>query len=84
MEVNLNIQLQENLYYLYQNWKAGKKNKINKGDCKQCNYGTGKRAKQTRGKNGVWVGTFSSLELCHDYIINRLHLPVIEPHKYSN
>ena len=84
MQVNLNIQENENLFYFYQNWIAGKKNKIHKGDCKQCNYGTGKRTEQTRGESGVWVGPFSSLELCHNYIAEKLKLTPFEEDNCCN
>lgn len=84
MTTNLNIQEKENLYYFYHNWKAGKENKIHKGDCPQCNFGTGKREKQTRGLNGVWIGPFSTLDLCHTYIADKLNLPSVEPHKCCN
>jgi hypothetical protein len=84
MNVELKIQEQENLYYFYHNWKAGMKNKIHKSDCKQCNFGTCKRVIQTRGENGVWVGPFSTLDLCHDYIAEKLKLPPVEPHNCCN
>ena len=80
MQVNLNIQEQENLYYFYHNWDSDQKNKIHMGDCKQCNYGTGMRKIQKRGKSGVWIGPFSTLEFCRTYIAEILKLPLVEPH----
>ena len=84
MKVDLNIEEQENLYYFYHNWQAAQQNRIHKGECPNCNYGTGMRHGVNRGQNGVWIGPFSSLELCHDYIINRLNLPPVEPHNCCN
>jgi hypothetical protein len=84
MEVNLNIQEQEHLYYFYHNWASDQKNKIHLGSCGYCKHGTGMHKSEKRGKSGVWIGPFSSLDLCHDYIINRLHLPAVEPDKCCN
>ena len=39
--------------------------------------GTGK---EWPGKNGVWIGPFSTLDLCHTYIAEKLNLTAVEPH----
>ncbi len=76
MEVDLNIYPEEDLFYYYHNWRANQENKIHRADCGYCVYGTG-RMHQTpivRGEHGVWIGPFSTLQLCQDYV-NDLGLP---------
>lgn len=84
MYLDLNIQEQEDLYYFYHNWQAGKENKIHKGSCGYCNYGTGMHQNMNRGENGVWIGPFSTLDLCHSYITTKLNLSAVEPHNCCN
>lgn len=84
MQVNINIQEQENLYYFYHNWQAGQTNKIHIGSCGDCKYGTGKHQTVNRGENGVWVGPFSTVELCNTYIVQKLKLEPVELCKCCN
>ena len=84
MQVDLNIQEVESVFYFYHNWQAGKENKIHKGSCGYCNYGSGMHQGNIRGLNGIWVGPFSSLVLCNDYIVNRLQLELAQTHKCCN
>lgn len=81
MEVNLNIKAEEDLYYFYHNWQAGQKNKIHKATCSRCSFGSGRNLSKPpkRGENGVWIGPFSSLVLCEDYVGTRLGVTV-PPH----
>lgn len=74
MEVKLNIQPIEELFYYYTNWQSDQKNKIHRATCAFCNYGTGMRRNVIRGKNGVWIGPFSALELCIHYVEDELGL----------
>ena len=81
MQVELNIQEKEDkLFYFYHNWRAGQDNKIHSATCAFCCYGTGRNLREApkRGKNGVWIGPFSSLDLCRDYISNKLEIPIPE------
>jgi hypothetical protein len=75
MLVDLNIQEQETLFYYYQNWQAGQNNKIHLASCHICNHGTGMHQNVQRGLNGVWIGPFSSLQLCTQYVTEQLELP---------
>ncbi len=77
MEVNLNVQEQETLFYYYSNWQAYRQqhNKIHNATCGYCCYGTGMHENVNRGENGVWIGPFSSLELCVAYVENTLGQP---------
>lgn len=84
MHLDLNIQEQENLYYFYHNWDSDQKNKIHLGSCGFCKYGTGMHKSEKRGISGVWIGPFSTLELCHTYIAKKLNLPPVEPHNCCN
>ncbi|WP_445710461.1 hypothetical protein [Flavobacterium sp.] len=84
MQVSLNILEEENLYYFYHNWQAGQTNKIHRGSCGECKYGTGKQKNVDRGRNGVWLGPFSTLDLCHNYIAGELNLQPVEPHNCCN
>lgn len=75
--VELNIELQElPVYYYYHNWTANQLNKIHIGTCGFCRYGSGSHNNPpvNRGENGVWIGPFSTLQLCQDYV-NDLGLP---------
>jgi hypothetical protein len=77
MNVNLNIQeVEGDIYYFYHNWQAGQDNKIHIATCGFCRYGTGRNLQTppTRGENGVWIGPFSTLALCQDYIIKTLKI----------
>ena len=78
MNVNLNIQAVEgDLFYFYSNWQANQKNKIHKATCSFCCYGTGRNLQNApnRGENGVWIGPFSTLALCRNYVEERLNIP---------
>ncbi len=57
-------------YFLYQNWRAKKKSSpvLHNATCKNCNYGSGKLSKSNPGKNGVWIGPFTSVSLSKDYV----------------
>lgn len=81
MNSELNIKESEgDLLYFYHNWQAGQKNKIHKATCNFCRYGTGRNLEKSpiRGENGVWIGPFSTLQLCHEYILNKLNLSLPE------
>lgn len=75
MKIEVNTQPNEDLYYYYMNWRAHQDNKIHKATCGYCNYGTGMHQNVNRGENGVWVGPFSSLDLCIEHVQNKLNLP---------
>ena len=74
MLLDLNIDDQETLFYYYQNWKAGLDNKIHKATCGHCRYGSGRNHNQiiSRGENGIWIGPFSTIDLCSEYVGNSL------------
>ncbi len=81
MNVDLNVREEEgDLFYFYHNWISDQKNKIHKGTCKMCTFGTGRKLSNptSRGENGVWIGPFSTLEICHKYIMQKLHLSIPE------
>jgi len=75
MTIDLNINPDETLFYYYINWKANQENKIHKATCAHCNYGMGKHSGVIRGENGVWVGPFSSVELCATHVEEKLEEP---------
>ncbi len=73
MFVELNVTEDEELFYYYRNWQAYQNNKIHRATCGKCQYGTGSRANVNRGQNGVWIGPFSSLALCEQFVEQELH-----------
>jgi hypothetical protein len=79
MNVELNIQPEEELFYYYHNWQTDEENKIHLSTCRFCVYGSGRQHNReiTRGENGVWIGPFSSLALCQGYVQDTLHLPPV-------
>jgi hypothetical protein len=77
MLVELNIGEEEELFYYYLNWQANQPNKIHKATCGYCNYGTGSKKFMERGENGVWIGPFSNIELCEQFVVGRLNLEPI-------
>lgn len=79
MNVDLNIIEEEgDLFYFYHNWRAGQENKIHKATCNFCRYGSGRNFTNppNRGDYGVWIGPFSTLEFCHNYIANKLQIAI--------
>jgi len=75
MQIDLNIHEDEILFYYYQNWQARQENKIHKATCGHCRYGSGRNHNHiiSRGENGVWIGPFSTLDLCIEYVGNHLN-----------
>ena len=59
----MNKQTKKDLFYYYHNWKAKMDNRVHLNSCKNCNNGMGMRTNTIKGKNGVWVGPFSTIEL---------------------
>lgn len=54
----------QDLYYYYHNWKAGKDNVVHNGSCKFCYHCMGRVNLNTiKGEHGVWVGPFATKEL---------------------
>lgn len=56
-------------YYFYFNYPNSKTKalKIHEYNCGNCNYGTGK-SKGTPGRNGVWIGPFTTINQTENYI----------------
>lgn len=75
----ITLDVQEELYYIYYNWRAHQDNKIHIGTCNICKYGFGMRNNQIRGRNGVWIGPFTNMELVNNYLQNN-GLDDIPPH----
>jgi hypothetical protein len=70
----------QSLFYYYDNWRANQKNLIHKGHCGDCQFGFGKRGKQIRGEQGVWIGPFDTIDLVEDFVKRRLLKPSPEKH----
>ncbi|GHN02465.1 hypothetical protein WSM22_39540 [Cytophagales bacterium WSM2-2] len=65
----------EPLYYYHDNWTAAQNNIIHSGSCGDCKFGIGKKGKQVRGEQGVWVGPFDTVDLAQKYITKKLLKP---------
>lgn len=76
---NIMVDIDQPVYYFYNNWQAGQSNMIHEGSCNFCKYGFGMRDNQNRGHNGVWVGPFDSIELVNAYLENN-GFPRLELH----
>jgi len=58
------------MYYLYFNWQAnGPHIRIHYANCGFCNNGNGRNIQNVEaGRNGVWIGPFTSFEFVSDFI----------------
>lgn len=80
-----NILINKRGLYLYYNEpnKRIKDIKIHCHDCGYCAFGSGREIRKEPGKNGVWIGPFSSTEQAESFARNILNIDVVSPHTCS-